>query len=342
MAVEVTRVREREFRSAIEAVIPSRELTALERPSWRATTATLALLWLEIVALLVAANLLGRLPLVWAILAGIVVVGLIATRINALNVVMHEASHGFLARNRSLNDRLCNATASWWMLHSVEEYRPTHRLHHRYLNSERDPDLASYLVPDTPGGLTRLVVQDVTGITALKRAMTLLRGGDTDGTSVRRSTRTVVGNLVGKALTQAIVLGQFLLFQGWWTGVLFYAVFWLVPVLCLFPLILRLKTIAEHFDPRLRLPDELWVARTSKAGRVQNHVLGAQMEYHFEHHVLPTIPFRGLKRVHRRLEDARFFASLPPADRAELLSGGYVKFVQGIGRPEARTAAPVP
>jgi fatty acid desaturase len=336
MAVEVTRTKEREFRSAIEAVIPPDELRALERPSWRTTTLTLAVLWVEIAALLTAANLLVRLPLALAIITGAVVVGLIATRVNALNVVMHEASHGFLARSRSVNDRVCNMAASWWMLHSVEEYRPTHRLHHRYLNSERDPDLVSYLVPATPGGFAGLVLQDLTGVTAVRRALTLLRGGDPDA-GTRLSTPTVVGNLAGKALAQVIVLGQFVLVQGWWTGLLLYAVFWLFPVLCLFPLILRLKTIAEHFDPRLRLPDELWVARTSAAGRLQDHVLGAQMEYHFEHHVLPTIPFRGLKHLHHRLDAADFFESLPADARAELLSGGYVRFVRRISRPEARS-----
>ncbi len=338
MAVEVTRTKEREFRSAIETVIPPDELTALERPSWRATAPTLAVIWAEIVALLAAANLLVRLPLVLAVLASTVVVCLIATRINALNVVMHEASHGFLARSRTVNDRLCNVTASWWMLHSVEEYRPTHRLHHRYLNSERDPDLVSYLVPDTRGGFARLVLQDLTGVTAFRRARTLLRGGDPDASGTRLSTATVVGNLVGKAVAQVVVLGQFVVFQGWWTGLLLYAVFWLFPVLCLFPLILRLKTVAEHFDPRLPLPDELWVARTSKAGRFQDHVVGAQMEYHFEHHVLPTIPFRGLKHLHRRLEETGFFESLSPDARAELLSGGYVRFVRRVSRPEARAA----
>ncbi len=336
MAAEVTRTKEREFRSAIEAVIPSDELTTLERPSWRATLATLAVIWFEIAVLLAAANLLVRLPLVVALLAGTVVVCLIATRINALNVIMHEASHGFLARSRTVNDRLCNMAASWWMLHSVEEYRPTHRLHHRYLNSERDPDLVSYLVPDTRGGFARLVLQDLTGLTAFRRALTLLKGGDPDASGTRLSTGVLVGNLAGKALAQVIVLGQFTLVQGWWTGFLLYAVFWLFPVLCLFPLILRLKTIAEHFDPRLRLPDELWVARTSKAGRLQDHIVGAQMEYHFEHHVLPTIPFRGLKHLHRRLEEAGYFESLPADTRAELLSGGYARFVRSVSRPEAR------
>ncbi len=46
------------------------------------------------------------------------------------------------------------------------------------------------------------------------------------------------------------------------------------------------------------------------------------MEYHFEHHVLPTIPYRGLKKLHRRLENTGLFES-----DGDLLSHGYVRFL---------------
>jgi fatty acid desaturase len=129
--------------------------------------------------------------------------------------------------------------------------------------------------------------------------------------------------LVGKLVTQLVVLGQFLLFQGVRRGILFYVVFWLVPIICMYPMILRLKTITEHFDPALRDPNSVhWIARTSCAGWFQNHLVGARMEYHFEHHVLPTIPFRGLKRLHRRLEQTDLFAR-----HGEVISHGYVLFL---------------
>ncbi len=65
-----------------------------------------------------------------------------------------------------------------------------------------------------------------------------------------------------------------------------------------------------------------WTARTSYAGRLQNHLVGARMEYHFEHHVLPTIPYRGLKRLHRRLEESGLFTR-----HSEVISHGYVLFL---------------
>jgi fatty acid desaturase len=46
------------------------------------------------------------------------------------------------------------------------------------------------------------------------------------------------------------------------------------------------------------------------------------MEYHFEHHVVPTIPYRGLKALHRRLDQAGMFTR-----HREVLSDGYVLFL---------------
>ena len=45
------------------------------------------------------------------------------------------------------------------------------------------------------------------------------------------------------------------------------------------------------------------------------------MEYHFEHHVLPTIPYRGLKKLHRQLAETDLFIR-----HGEVISHGYVRF----------------
>ena len=204
----------------------------------------------------------------------------------------------------------------------VEEYRPTHRLHHRYLGQENDPDRDFYLVPARRGALTALIAEDLFGITAFRRATGRI-SGTSQSSGAPASLLASPQLLVGKAVTQAIILGQFLLFQGLVRGVVFYLVFWLVPIVCMYPMILRLKTITEHYDSGLREADTVnWIARTSAAGWLQNHLVGARMEYHFEHHVVPTIPFRGLKQLHRRLAATGLF------DRhGEVISHGYTTFL---------------
>jgi fatty acid desaturase len=252
----------------------------------------------------------------------VVIVLLMGLRMNAYGVILHEGSHGLLAGSRKLNDRISNWGIAFWTINSVEEYRPTHRLHHRYLGHEDDPDRVFYLVPARRGALTLLILQDLFGVTAFRRATSRISGTSTES-GAPASLLTRPGLLVGKLLTQLVVLAQFLIFQGWLRGLLFYVVFWLVPIVCMYPMILRLKTITEHFDPALRDPSKVhWIARTSCASWLQDHLVGARMQYHFEHHVLPTVPYRGLKKLHRQLDDAGLFRS-----HEEILSDGYVLFL---------------
>jgi len=319
---EVSESSEKLWRERFDVLIGRDELRALTEPSLSDTLAYSAIVWIEVIGLLVGANLLPRLPLSWAIMFGTVIVVLLGLRMNSFGVILHEGSHGCLAKSRPLNDKLTNWLAAFWTINSVEEYRPTHRLHHRYLGQDRDPDRTFYLVPARHGALTFMVLQDLLGVTAFRRATTRIAGTSTEsGAPASLLARPQL--LVGKAVTQIVILGQFLLFQGVLRGMLFYAVFWLIPIVCLFPMIVRLKTITEHYDEALRRDEMVqWTARSSCASWLQNHLIGARMEYHFEHHVLPTIPFKGLKQLHEDLEAKGVFA--PPND---LQSGGYVKFL---------------
>jgi fatty acid desaturase len=330
---------ERLWRDELSQLIDAEELRTLAEPSVPDTVGAMAVLWIEVAALLTVANLLPRLPLPWAIPLGIVVVLLLGLRMNAFGVILHEGSHGLLAKSRTLNDRICNWGIAFWTINSVEEYRPTHRLHHRYLGQERDPDRVFYLVPARRGALTGLLLQDLLGVTAFRRATSRV-SGTSDVSDAPASLLTRPQLLVGKIVTQLIILGQFVLFQGPARGVLFYVVFWLVPIVCMYPMILRLKTITEHFDSGLRIANTVnWIARTSYAGRLQNHLVGARMEYHFEHHVLPTIPYRGLKKLHRRLEETDLFTR-----HGEVISHGYLLFLtravlDSFDRPKAPAQA---
>ncbi len=319
---EASASRERIWREQIEVVVSAEELRSLSEQSLGDSFAAIALLATEVAVLMVAANLLPLLPLGWAVPAGILLVLLVGLRINALGVIVHEGSHGLLAKSRKLNDRLCNWGAAFWTINSVEEYRPTHRLHHRYLGGERDPDRSFYLVPARRGALASLMVQDLVGATAVRRAAGRLSGTSKES-EAPASLLARPQLLLGKVITQLVILGQFLLVQGITRGILFYLVFWLVPIVCVYPMVLRLKTITEHYDAGLRDPTRVqWTARTSSAGWLQNHLVGARMEYHFEHHVLPTIPYRGLRELHRRLDQSGMFAR-----NGQLLSDGYARFL---------------
>lgn len=314
--------KERGWREQVSSIVDADTLKALGEQSSADTVMVLIGLWTEVGLLLLGANLLLQLPLGWAVVSGVVVVLLLGTRMNAFGVIVHEGSHGLLTKSRAVNDQVTNWGAAFWTINSVEEYRPTHRLHHRYLGGEMDPDRTFYLVPAQRGALAKLMLQDLVGITAFRRATTRLSGTSAES-AAPASLFTKPRLLIGKAITQLAMLGQFVAFQGFARGVGFYAVFWLVPIVCIYPMILRLKTITEHYDAGLRDPTNVkWTARTSCAGHLQNHLIGARMQYHFEHHIIPTIPYQGLRKLHRQLEDSGLFA-----DHREFLSGGYGQFL---------------
>ena len=181
-----------------EQLVSAEELQSLSEQSLTDTFTAIGVLWVEVAILLTAANLLPRLPLAWSIPVGIVLVLLIGLRMNAFGVILHEGSHGLLVKSRSLNDRICNWGIAFWTINSVEEYRPTHRLHHRYLGQERDPDRDFYLVPARRGALTGLLLQDLTGVTAFRRATSRISGtSDASGApaSLLARPRLLVGKI---------------------------------------------------------------------------------------------------------------------------------------------------
>src|SRR3984885_2256525 len=155
---EASSSNERLWREQFVQLVSADELRLLSEQSLSDTFVAIGGLWVEVAILLAAADLLPRLALAWAVPAGILLVLLMGLRMNAFGVILHEGSHGLLAKSRTLNDRICNWGIAFWTINSVEEYRPTHRLHHRYLGQERDPDRVFSLVPARRGGLTSPVL----------------------------------------------------------------------------------------------------------------------------------------------------------------------------------------
>ncbi|MGE3757393.1 MAG: fatty acid desaturase family protein [Pseudobdellovibrionaceae bacterium] len=70
---------------------------------------------------------------------------LVGSRQRALSNLVHDASHGNLAKSRKLNDILANIFAAWPMGDSVANYRSSHMDHHRFLGQPvADPDFENH------------------------------------------------------------------------------------------------------------------------------------------------------------------------------------------------------
>ena len=267
------------------------ELRALSRPSaWR-TWRHVADTW----GLIVAAVTLS----VWAshpaaYLAAVVVVG---TRQHSLGVHAHDAAHGLLFRSRPLNDLVGELLLAWPIFTSLAGYRLLHLPHHRYLNTDRDPDWYRN-GPERlhePGSWTSTVAL-LLGFRLRTTDLGVqfgMRGSD-GITGWRRRARPWVYAAAAVAVTAA----------GAWAFVVAY---WIVPFVTCFLPAMRIRGISDHWAVASDHP--LRCMRTVRANLLERFLLFPKgVNFHIEHHLYPTVPFYRLAALHRRLMQSESYA----------------------------------
>lgn len=249
--------------------------------------------WGVIIACWVALMLAPH-PAVWAV--GIVLVG---ARQLGLAILMHDAAHGVLTEDKRLNDALGQWFLGWPMISDLYNYRTYHLKHHRWTQQANDPDLVlSAPFPITRTSLQRKIVRDLTGQTVFKQrlaqfrnAFTVKGGGFVDG--LKKGFDRLGGPI-------AVNLGLFALLAAvgyWWV----FLALWVVPFFIWFPLITRIRNIAEHAV----VPDNndpFRNARTTKANLFWRATVAPYwVNYHVEHHLLMYVPCYNLPAFHALL-----------------------------------------
>jgi fatty acid desaturase len=223
---------------------------------------------------------------------------LIGGRQIALMLVVHDAVHHVLLRNRLWNDRLAEWFAAWPILMPFRSYRHIHRQHHLYLGTSRDPDFARNR-PDrlvearNLRGLVRLLL-------GLERRQVAVRRFWGSGDEAERE---------GFAARPYVRLGLYavVVLAAAATGALHLLIlYWLVP-LGWFLIGMRLKGIGEHLAvPGTSHFDQSRSFRPTAFGSLLVAPLHA--EYHIEHHLYPGVPHYRLPELHRELMDVPGFA----------------------------------
>jgi len=252
--------------------------------------------WAVIVGCWVALILVPH-PVVWLI--GIVLVG---ARQLGLAILMHDAAHGVLTNNRRLNDAIAQWFCAWPVFTDLYAYRTYHLQHHRFTQQKNDPDLVlSAPFPITKSSLKRKLIRDLTGQTTFKQrtaqfrsAFTVKGGGISFKKGFLRLGGAIAFNLA--MLAMLTVLGY------WWI----YFALWVVPFFTWFPMITRIRNIAEHAV----VPDNddpLRNARTTKANFLWRAAVAPYwVNYHVEHHLLMFVPCYNLPMFHTILLEKGF------------------------------------
>jgi fatty acid desaturase len=252
---------------------------------------------------------------------------------NSAAQLVHESDHGTLFRDPRLNRRLGNLFA-YLLGYTRSGHRTAHMDHHLYLNTERDPDII-FSQPDARATtVLRGLLADLFLVSAIKRLLQYSQPSDRATYSVSPWRRLTIGGLLAMGrsmwpviLTQVGLLALFTGLGGPWAYLLLHV----APIMTLYPLQIRVRSIAEHgfeagYEPASA--QDAWLTRTSRLNPLERWIIAPLGQYlHYEHHVFPSIPNYNLPRVHRLL----VAAGIPvPTNRS------YFGFVLGKFRAEWR------
>ena len=293
------------------------QLLAVE--SWRGAV-SIATNWAIIAA---AFALVALLPNPLTVVAALCLIG---ARQLGLAVLMHEASHRTLLRDKHWNDVIGNWLCAYPVWSDIHPYRSYHLQHQAKTWTKDDPDIGLVLpFPITRSSLRRKVWRDLSGQTgrkfargSWKRSVTRWNAGDEQGR------RAFVGFVVTNALLFALLasLGHPLLYLLW-------AGAWLTTN----TLVTRIRSIAEHAmvpDPS----DPLRNTRTTIATWWERLLLAPnRVNYHLEHHLLMTVPLYKLPRLHRLLDERGLL------DGALVTRGYRAVLERAASKPEDGAAA---
>ncbi len=240
---------------------------------------------------------------IWQPLLIILAVPIIGARQLGLAVLMHEAAHGGLTRNKTVNDFVGHWLAGAPIGGSLKAYRPYHLQHHKFAQQPEDPDLVlSAPFPITQTSLKRKIIRDLTGQTFIKQRYNQLSNamglnilpGKSAGNRMQAAREAAVPYLVTN-----IALLVFLSVIGYWWA---FFILWLLPMATWNMMITRLRNIAEHAV----VPDHedpMRHARTTHATLLERIFLAPYwVNYHCEHHMFMHLPFYRLAEAHRILE----------------------------------------
>ncbi len=305
------------------------EIRELKQPSNKRAVWMFVCNWTIIAG---AFSLVALLPNVFTVLFALLVIG---GRQLGLGILLHECAHRSFFNSVWLNDFVGHWFAGLAILVPIDFYRPYHFSHHTKTGTEQDPDvgnIAQYPVSKT--SFKRKILRDFAGLSGLKSMTAMLlyvlpgRAGNAVSLGINKENiakdagwRMGVRNYAHVALVQGTL---FLIL--WLCAHPELYVLWWLAYLFTHPFIIRVRQIAEHGAmPQLASYDVRDTTRTTLAKPWERLFFAPNyVNYHCEHHLLPTVPSYNLPRMHRLLVERGFYQHKPAA----LVGKGYPEIIR--------------
>lgn len=223
---------------------------------------------------------------------------LIGSRQHGMAILMHDAAHGILFKTKALNE-----FAGAYLLGApyggnLASYRKYHLQHHRFAQSDKDPDISlSKKYPVSKASLRRKLLRDLFGLTFLRIRLASLKMQSANAPMIEGAgafqKSTPWPFLITNSLIFALLWGL-----GHWP---LYFALWLAPLMTWFFVVIRLRNITEHaitsFDD-----NPLTHARTTHTNIFEKIIFGPYwVNYHIEHHAYMYVPCYRLKALHKAM-----------------------------------------
>ena len=245
-----------------------------------------------------------------------------------LAILMHDCAHRSLMASPEANEELGQWLCAAPVFVDLQVYRQYHMTHHRETGTDCDPDLPNYSrYPVTARSLARKLMRDLLGATGLKAALALgmlYRWRDPTQVGAGYSYRFGAASQ-GEAAGQASIgnlfwnLRRVLVAQAAMAGLLWGLghplayLLWPASWLTTNMLFSRIRNAAEHGGLPGTMSTDPWLNTRSVRARWWERLTVApnHVNWHFEHHLAPTVPGYRLADMHRLLADRAPPRALP-------------------------------
>jgi fatty acid desaturase len=233
----------------------------------------------------------------------VLAVMIIGARQLGLAILMHDAAHGCLHPDLRVNDWVGNWLAGAPTNGDLLRYRDYHLGHHKFAQQAEDPDLSAPF-PITRPSPWRKAVRDLTGQTFYKQriqpSLDAFSQGAKKGIPFAKTARGVYRFWRPFLIVNGVLIAITVALGVWWA----WPVLWLLPMATWYPLITRLRNIAEHACIGKDEPDPLRHARTTTAGWIERALLAPYyVNYHCEHHMFMHVGAANLPKLHKMLKE---------------------------------------
>ena len=220
---------------------------------------------------------------------------IIGSRQFALAVLAHDGAHHLLFKNAKINDFVSQWFCAYPVFQDNRVYRPYHLKHHRFTETENDPDISlSAPFPITKKSFARKVIRDLSGITGYKRYSSVVKGIlKTEASSSMTKITKIWDKSRGFLITNSVIFLLISYFSHW---SLFFMLWWF-PAFTYYSLIIRIRNIAEHcVTPGNTEFDN---TRTTRASYLIRFLLAPhRVNFHLEHHLFMVCPWYNLPKAH--------------------------------------------